>query len=60
MTTPTGTLGAERTARCRMLDRHDNRCAAEALDPLGEALICARHAGAVLELVNRRTGRTGQ
>jgi hypothetical protein len=43
-----------RAERCRMLDRHDNRCTGEVLDPNGEIKICGRHAGLVMELINTR------
>lgn len=43
-----------RIVRCRMLNAKSDPCTAEALDEQGEVLICARHAGLVLELVQAR------
>lgn len=43
---------ADRIVRCRMTNTTNDRCTGEALDPDGEILICARHAGLVFELVN--------
>jgi hypothetical protein len=42
---------ADRVVTCRMTNRYGNRCTAEALDPNGEAVVCARHAAAVMRTV---------
>lgn len=52
----TTTTTAERRTTCRYLDRNANQCTAEAIDPEGEILICAKHAGRVLEMIRRRSG----
>lgn len=39
--------------RCRYLGRRDEPCTAEAVDPLGEILLCERHLGRAVELLNR-------
>lgn len=38
---------------CRMTNRLGNRCAAEAIDPNGEAVICARHAAEVMRTIEQ-------
>ncbi|MBW8701864.1 hypothetical protein MBT84_19850 [Streptomyces sp. MBT84] len=38
---------------CRMTNRLGDRCTAEALDPNGEAVICARHAAEVMRTIDR-------
>ncbi|MFD5425232.1 hypothetical protein [Streptomyces sp. NPDC127084] len=48
----------ERVVTCRMTNRYGNRCTAEALDPEGEAIICARHAAEVMRTIN--TAEKGQ
>lgn len=40
---------------CRYLRRNDERCTAEALDPDGPILICAKHAARVMQMVTERT-----
>jgi hypothetical protein len=42
--------------RCRYLRRNDEQCTGEALDssPDAEIVICAKHAAAVMDLVNER------
>ena len=40
--------------RCRYLDRNSNQCTGEAVDPLGEVLLCTRHLARALELVQAR------
>lgn len=57
MTTVTlaGSQAGERRTRCRYLVEHNDPCSGEAVDPVGEILLCARHLGLALELVNRRT-----
>lgn len=42
---------AERIVTCRYLKAYDTQCTAEALDPDGEVLICARHAAKVMRTV---------
>lgn len=43
-----------RHIQCRYLRRSGEQCSAEVLDPDAEVLICAKHAGRVLELTKRR------
>lgn len=43
-----------RVVRCRYRRRNDEMCTAEVLDPLGEILICAKHAARVMELIRDR------
>lgn len=38
---------------CRMTNRFGNRCTAEAIDPNGEAVICARHAAEVMRTIEQ-------
>lgn len=45
---------APRLIRCRYLDIRENRCTAEAADPLGEILLCPAHLARALELIRRR------
>ena len=45
-----------RKIRCRMTTRLSNRCQAEAVDPLGEILICQRHLALALELAGHLPG----
>ena len=45
-----------RKIRCRMTTRLADRCQDEAVDPAGEALICAKHLALVLELAGRLPG----
>ncbi|MFC6017232.1 hypothetical protein ACFP2T_13570 [Plantactinospora solaniradicis] len=53
MTMPTA--ATTRLITCSVIGRHSgNRCTAEALDPDAEVLICARHTGLVMEMVNAR------
>lgn len=42
-----------RVTRCRMLRRRGDQCTAEALDEMGEVLICLEHAALVIELISR-------
>ncbi len=44
-----------RRITCRMLGTTGDRCTAEAIDPLGDILICLHHAAAVMALINERT-----
>lgn len=46
-----------RLNRCRYLDRYDNRCTGEVVDPNGEALLCLRHLGLALELLRRKMAK---
>lgn len=39
-----------RAIRCRYLDRRDNRCESEALDPDAELVLCVRHTAAAVAL----------
>jgi hypothetical protein len=63
--TPTATLASPpattpgRRTRCQVLDitrRGVNRCTDEAVDPVGEILICLCHLAAALELVRYLPG----
>jgi len=38
-------------AQCRFYSRYANRCTGEAVDPAGEILICQRHLGYAMELL---------
>ncbi|WP_329187019.1 hypothetical protein [Actinacidiphila glaucinigra] len=38
---------------CRMTNRFGNQCTAEAIDPNGEAIICARHAAEVMRTISQ-------
>lgn len=38
------------TARCRMISRRE-QCTGEAVDPVGEILICQRHLARAIELL---------
>lgn len=56
--TTTAVASPDRVVRCRhMTQKHRSavleQCSGEALDPVGEILICQRHAALVLELVSR-------
>lgn len=44
----------ERLVRCRYLDIRANRCTAEAVDELGEILLCTHHLAKALEMLRRR------
>lgn len=48
----------ERVVTCRMTNRYGNRCTAEALDPNGEAVVCARHAAEVMRTVSEAQAKT--
>jgi hypothetical protein len=39
-----------------MTNRYGNQCTGEAIDPGGEALICARHAAEVMRTVSAARG----
>lgn len=52
--TTTAIASPDRLTRCRYLDRYDNRCTGEAVDPEGEVLLCITHLGRALELFRRR------
>jgi hypothetical protein len=41
---------------CRYLDRHRNQCTAEAVDELGEVLVCEHHLAMAMALLHRQTG----
>jgi hypothetical protein len=47
----------DRIVRCRMTNKTNDRCTAEAADPNGELLICERHLALALELIAVRIGR---
>lgn len=39
--------------RCRYLGRRDMQCTAEVVDEQGEILLCTKHLGRAVELLNR-------
>lgn len=39
--------------QCRYLRRSGEQCTGEVLDPEAEVLVCAKHAGRVMEMVKR-------
>jgi hypothetical protein len=41
------------TVRCRYLGRRGVQCTAEVVDPNGEILLCTKHLGRAMELLNR-------
>lgn len=41
----------EKTAKCRVYTRYANRCTGDAIDPLGEVLLCQRHLAAAMQLL---------
>jgi hypothetical protein len=43
----------EKYVTCRMTNRFGTRCTAEAIDPNGEAVICARHAAEVMRTIDQ-------
>lgn len=44
--------------QCRYLRRNGEQCTAEVLDPEGSVLICAKHAGRVIEMINDKLKET--
>jgi hypothetical protein len=44
----------ERITRCRYLRSNDEQCTGEVADEHGEILLCLKHLGRALELVNAR------
>lgn len=53
--TPRREPDAPRLVRCRYLRRNDEQCTGEAVDELGEILLCTKHLARALELVKART-----
>lgn len=43
-----------RAVRCRYLADRLNRCTSEAVDDSGEIILCYRHLGRALELIQRK------
>lgn len=43
-----------RTVRCRYLNRTNDPCTGEAVDPHGEVLLCTRHLALAMELVRAK------
>ena len=39
--------------RCRYLRRNEQLCTAEAVDPVGEVLLCSKHLARAMQLLNR-------
>lgn len=49
-----------RKTTCRYLRRNAELCTAEAVDPDGEILLCVKHLGRAMELVNTRMRGAGR
>lgn len=43
--------------RCRYLRRNDEQCTAEAVDPVGEVLLCTKHLGRAMEMLKAAAAR---
>lgn len=46
--------------RCRYLRRNEQQCTAEVVDELGEILLCTKHLGRAMELLNRHSAALAQ
>jgi hypothetical protein len=48
------TTTTDRLTRCRYRRRNEEMCTGEAVDDLGEILLCPKHLARAIELVNAR------